>query len=133
MGAASWKEIIDRVFKLVAAEPPYLRIAIGLAVAFSVLMFIEGLRANFIPRRKDKKPAASTAGQNAHAKATAFAPGSSLPGARKRPIVASRNPKRGETGAKPHRAPRPKIRRVSSLPSPATADTPLSQNTSFEE
>jgi hypothetical protein len=133
MSPAGWKEIVDLVFRLVAVQPPYLKIAIGLGVAFSVLMFIEGLRANFIPRRNEKKPAASNAGRNEPSKAVAPMPGSSVPGAFRRPVIASRIPKRGATVAKPHRAPRPKIRRISSLPSPAREDTQRLQTPSFEE
>ena len=51
MSGAGWKDIWTLIEKLVAEQPPFIQIAIGLGAAFSVLMFVEGLRANFFVRR----------------------------------------------------------------------------------
>jgi hypothetical protein len=46
-----WREIGVLVAGMVAKEPPYIQIAIGLSAAFVALMILEGLRASFAPRR----------------------------------------------------------------------------------
>jgi hypothetical protein len=52
MIGAEWKDVGDLVIKLVGREPPFVQILYVLGVAFSAVMFLEGVRANFLPARK---------------------------------------------------------------------------------
>lgn len=128
MSVAGWKDIGDLVIGLVVKEPPFVQIAIALGTAFSLLMFVEGLRASFLPRRKPN--ARSATARNVQpsrpiksAKISAIAPAAN----------SIRIPKRGETSAKPHRAPRPQIRRHSPSTSAPAHQPQLPQVGSFEE
>jgi hypothetical protein len=53
---SGWKDIADLAVAMVVKQPPFTEIAIGLGVAFSILMFLEGLRANFLPQRRQNPP-----------------------------------------------------------------------------
>lgn len=48
---SGWREIAEAVAGMVAKEPPFIEIVIGLSVVFAALMILEGLRASFVPRR----------------------------------------------------------------------------------
>ena len=89
------------------------------SAAFTVLMILEGLRVNFIPRRTTEpdisiRPATTTAFRST--------PGNvaKLP----------RNPKRHANIVKPHRALRPTIRR-NTVKAPEKSTPPLPQVASF--
>jgi hypothetical protein len=94
-----WREIGISIADLVAKEPPYIQIAIGLSVAFIALMILEGLRASFVPRR--------TSEPTIHVRS----PRPSFRSASGNVAKPPRNPKRPENIVKLHRAPRPIIRR----------------------
>lgn len=125
MSGAGWKDVFDLVVKLVAKEPPFGQIAIGLGAAFSALMFLEGLRANFFPRRCPPSPpqlprTTSAAPPSASRSAASGAPAAVGYRSVQAPQTASsfvrnqlpRNFKRREDDAiSRHRAPRPKIYR----------------------
>jgi len=103
---SDWYEIGMRIVGLVAKEPPFIQIAVSLAVAFAALMILEGLRASFAPRRSaeaDARPVRS---------ASAFPPSAPTKAAR-----LSHNPKQDRIVVKAHRAPAPAIRRNGSKPS----------------
>ncbi|HTW36386.1 MAG TPA: hypothetical protein VMD53_17325 [Rhizomicrobium sp.] len=99
---SGWREIGMAIAGMVAKEPPYIQIAIGLSAAFVALMLLEGLRASFIPRHGSGR-SAGAARPRFTAPHFRSAPGNvaKLP----------RNPKRPENIVKPHRAPKPTIRR----------------------
>lgn len=120
MGAMSeWHEIGVAIAGVVTKEPPFVQIAIGLSAAFAALMILEGLRASFVPRRTSE-PSVRIASTR-----TVFR---SAPGNATKP---SRNAKRSENVVKPHRAPRPTIRR-NAAKAPGVSPTPsLPQVASF--
>lgn len=105
MSGVGWNKIWELVLKLVAQQPPAVEIAIVLAAAFSALMFVEGLRYNFVPRRKPK-PHAPPREASPSSETRTFR--SMRPGARLR-LDVPRRPKRLETMVSRHSAPRPKI------------------------
>jgi hypothetical protein len=115
---SGWREIGMAIADMVAKEPPYIQIAIGLSVAFVALMILEGLRASFVPRRTSETsirfPSARPAFRSA-------------PGNEKPP----RNPKRSDNIVKPHRAPRPTIRRNTAKKHEEPATPSLPQVASF--
>ena len=120
MSHAGWVDIWNLALTRFGAETIQARILIGLAVAFTVLMILEGLRACFLPRRYEPvrhiaKPATRHASA---APVTRQAPAAPVP-FRPRTNVIVRLPKREKTAAKPHRAERPKIRRE--VPGPKSA------------
>lgn len=94
---SGWREIGMAIAGVVAKEPPYIQIAVGLFAAFIALMILEGLRASFLPRRPYE-----TSAHVRPARPT-FTPS--------RIAKPPRNPKRHENIVKLHRAPRPTIRR----------------------
>ena len=96
---SGWREIGMLIAGMVAKEPPYIQIAIGLSAAFIALMILEGLRASFVPRRT-YEPSIRVRSPRASFR--------SAPGNVAKP---PRNPKRSDNIVKPHRAPRPTIRR----------------------
>lgn len=53
MTVMGWQHLWAEAMALCAQEPPPIQIALLLAVAFTALMVLEGLRANFLPRRKE--------------------------------------------------------------------------------
>jgi hypothetical protein len=110
MGVAGWQDIGVLIAQLVAKEPPYLQIAIGLCAAFTALMILEGLRASFLPRRDERGHSVA---------ARHIAPPTASPFFRSAPANAAklpRNPKRETNIVKSHRTPRPTIRRQASKP-----------------
>jgi hypothetical protein len=113
-----WREIGVLVADMVAKEPPFIQIAIGLSAAFVALMILEGLRASFVPRRISEPsirfPSARPAFRSA-------------PGNAKLP----RNAKRSDNIVKPHRAPRPSIRRNTAKKHEEPATPSLPQVASF--
>src|ERR1700722_10470500 len=119
---SGWREIGMSIADMVAKEPPYIQIAIGLSAAFVALMILEGLRACFVPRRKSG-PSLRTA-----------RPRSVTPPFRSAPDNVAklpRNPKRNENIVKLHRATRPTIRR-NTVKAPAESHAPrLPQVSSF--
>lgn len=118
---SGWREIGIAIAGMVAKEPPYIQIAIGLFAAFVALMILEGLRASFVPRRTyEPNLRRRSAGP-------AFR---SAPGNVAKP---PRNPKRHENIVKPHRAPRPTIRRnIAKAPEKSPIET-LPQVASFAD
>ena len=117
MSGAGWKDIGDLIVALVAKEPPFVQVVIGLGAAFSALMFIEGLRASFIPRRAESKPGRNPTRRSRFAappKADHSQTYRSVPGRNKNSNptrdTLPGNAKRRESAVKPYRAPRPKIR-----------------------
>ena len=99
---SGWREIGMLIAGMVAKEPPYIQIAIGLSADFIALMILEGLRASFVPRRT---PSPSRHALRQRSATPLFR---SAPGNVAKP---PRNPKRSDNIVKPHRAPRPTIRR----------------------
>jgi hypothetical protein len=119
-GAMSeWHEIGVAITGMVAKEPPFIQIAIGLTVAFAALMILEGLRANFVPRRT------SEPGIRVQPARPAFHSG---PRAMAKP---PRNPKRHENIVKLHRATKPLIRRNTAKAREKSATPDLPQVASF--
>jgi len=114
-----WHEIGMSIADMVAKEPPYIQIAIGLAAAFLTLMILEGLRASFVPRR------ASEPSIRVRSPRPSFR---SAPGNVAKP---PRNPKRHENIVKPYRAPRPTIRRNTAKKQEEPATPSLPQVSSF--
>jgi len=51
--AAEWNEMWSAATALIGRQPPAVQIFGGLGLAFTALMFVEGLRASFLPRRFD--------------------------------------------------------------------------------
>jgi hypothetical protein len=56
MNGQVWGGIGKQVIGLIAAQPPFMQIAVVLGVAFCALMILEGLRANFLPKPQPKLP-----------------------------------------------------------------------------
>lgn len=114
MSIAGWKEIWTVFLKMVAAEPPMLQIIIWLGVAFGALMVLEGLRANFFPRRKsppqrveNTPPSRQLQGSPASVSYRAFGSTAGIAASAR-----SRNLKRPTNAVSRYRAPRPKIHRM---------------------
>lgn len=95
----AWREIGVSIGGIVAKEPPFIQIVIGLSIAFAALMILEGLRASFVPRRTSEPSIRILSARSAYR---------SAPGNGAKP---QRSIKRSENIVKPHRAPRPTIRR----------------------
>ena len=102
---SDWHDIGTRIVGLVAKEPPFIQIAVSLAVAFTALMILEGLRASFVPRRSQEADAHDRPVRSADPFA-ASAKVARLP----------RNPKRHQAVVKQHLAPKPIIRREGGKP-----------------
>lgn len=131
MSIAGWHELGESIAKLIAQEPPFVQIMIGLGGTFSALMFIEGLRASLFPRREMPKiivkeisappPPPPPPLKQASPSRTYNLQTAKPPRVAKRQAVAA---------VKPFRTPRPKIRRISTskhevLPAPYnTANLP---------
>jgi len=49
MSHAGWGDIWNLVFAIARAQPAPIQILMGLGAAFAVVMFLEGLRASFLP------------------------------------------------------------------------------------
>lgn len=104
MSVTGWRDIGVLIARLMAKEPPYLAIAIGLCVAFALLMIMEGLRASFLPRRTEHESSHREQSMP-HLASADF---------RSAPVNIAklpRNPKRQLNVVKSHRMPRPAIRR----------------------
>jgi len=52
MIGAEWKDVGDLIVRLVSREPPFVQILYVLGAAFTAVMVLEGVRANFLPARK---------------------------------------------------------------------------------
>src|SRR5215475_5196587 len=112
---AEWKDIWTLAFQAVARQPPPLQIFFWLCVAFVVLMFVEGLRASFLPR-------GSREGAGGHETTRAGQPSSSTLAApnpetvfvRAQRLNTTRNRRLATDAPRRHQAFRPKIRRTSS-------------------
>lgn len=130
MSGAGWQEIGALVVGLIAREPPFIQILISLAGAFSLLMFVEGLRVSFIPQRKSPDERRDAAAP----KPVQRKPVLAAPHRSALPKPPASHPKRARKAAKPHRPPRPKIRRAPAEPQKSqwSADV-LPQVASFEE
>lgn len=110
---SEWREIGALIADRVTKEPTHIQIAIGLCVAFTLLMILEGLRASFFPRRGEKTPKRA-------------APRLDRALFRSAPANASkrlRNAKRHERIVKRHRALKPVIRRPAAATKPETPAT----------
>ena len=118
---SEWHEIGVLIAGMVAKEPPFVQIVIGLSAAFAVLMILEGLRASFIPRR--------TSEPSAHLESTRPA----FRGASRNAAKPPHNPKRSENIVKPHSAPRPTIRRNTAKEPEESLMPSLPQVASFED
>jgi hypothetical protein len=112
--AAEWKDIWTVASEVVARQPPPIQIFFWLCVAFALLMFVEGLRASFLPRR----PARDA---NPHRTEGAAEPLSPTISGNPEPVFVRANRSnmmkyRKVVDATPrrHHAVRPKIRRMSS-------------------
>lgn len=113
MHGAGWQDIVEGIINLVAHEPPFVQILIGLGAAFCALMVLEGLRANFVPRRS-ARPAKSRDRMPPPPQRSAVAPApqASQPYRSTTPRPGPlRNPKRSFLPLNRHRPPRPKISR----------------------
>jgi hypothetical protein len=124
MGEAG--EIGALIARLIAQQAPFVQIVISLAAAFSLLMFIEGMRASFIPTRKPRD-------RQEPVPQPPRAPRKAIP---LKPLrsAASKPRKRVREAVKLHKAPRPKIRRIASdRPDAASNSGALPQVASFEE
>ncbi|MGB8364892.1 MAG: hypothetical protein WCE20_10230 [Rhizomicrobium sp.] len=136
MSGASWKDIWTLIEKLVAEQPPFIQIAIGLGAAFSVLMFVEGLRANFFRRRprlisttQDTPPSSSTRSAALPTSATTSTWRSVRTSASFAPRALPRAVKCRADAVSRHRALRPKIRRPGSTVYRAEAAQPVDAST----
>ncbi|HWU25183.1 MAG TPA: hypothetical protein VN154_02160 [Rhizomicrobium sp.] len=123
--SSGWYDIAALIVKLVSHEPPFVQILYVLGTAFCVVMFIEGLRVNFLPSRKQYAdepadmlepelgdsdiPALAAVYANDGRDAIAGG-GISLPVRQQVPARKSRF----SPGVKTHLVPRPKIRRAQS-------------------
>ena len=114
-----WREIGILIAGMVAKEPPYIQIVIGLSAAFIALMILEGLRASFVPRRTSEPSVRARSARPAFR---------SAPGNVAKP---QRNPKRPENIVKPHSAPTPTIRRNTAKAPEESATRSLPQVASF--
>ena len=61
MSHAGWGDLWTQALALLSAEPVHLRILTGLGAAFCALIFVEGLRACFLPAARKPAPAAPLA------------------------------------------------------------------------
>ena len=125
MSVVGWRDIGVLIAQLVAKEPPYLQIAIGLCAAFTALMILEGLRASFLPRRTERgpsriEPPSSQISASPHYRS---APANV--------VKLHRNPKRELNIVKSHRVPRPVIRRDAAKTPETLHSRNLPQVTSF--
>lgn len=113
MSIAGWHELGESIAKLVAQEPPFIQIMIILGGAFSAVMFLEGFRASFFPRReKPKVTAKEISLPPPEPSRVASVPRGPFLETAKLP----RKPKRqAAVSAKPFRTPRPKIRRAPTI------------------
>lgn len=106
--AMSWDALWALALKRFGAEDIQIRILIGLAVAFLILMIIEGLRTSFRPgKRRALSPSQPPVG-------SALAAGPAKPVAqpfRARLAVVRATPKRAKRAVNRQRPPLPKIRR----------------------
>ena len=136
MSGAGWKDIWTLIEKLVAEQPPFIQIAIGLGAAFSVLMFVEGLRANFFVRRprpistaQGTPPSSSSRSAALPTSATTSAYRSVRASAGFVPRALPRAVKCRANAVSRHRALRPKIRRPESMAYRAEAAQPVDAST----
>ena len=98
MHHAGWSDIWNLALACFGAETIETRLAIGLIVAFLMLMVVEGLRVSFLPARRPTRVAEPAQVKQA---VEPFRP---------RPAIEARRPKRNKMVNR-HRAERPKIRR----------------------
>lgn len=134
----SWDALWALALKRFGAEDIQIRILIGLAVAFLILMIIEGLRACFRPARPQPVsalPSPLSAPRLALAAPPAKQPVKSVAQPlRARPMTVRATPKRAKRPINRQRPPLPKIRRpspVARLPTfteEAAPYSPLSPN-----
>jgi len=118
---AEWKDIWTLAFQVVARQPPPLQIFFWLCVAFAVLMFVEGLRASFLPRGSREGTGGHEtrhAGQTSSS-STFAAPNPETVFVRAQRRNTTRNRRLATDAPRRHQAFRPKIRRVSSSFEPA--------------
>ena len=113
---SEWKEIWMIVSTMIMRQQPPVQIFICLGLAFTLLMFVEGLRASFLPRRSHDVARPRIASRP-HEPPKALPPGGSgETSASWTPhLNAARNPKRVADPPRHHQAFKPKIRRISSL------------------
>ncbi|MDE2111581.1 MAG: hypothetical protein KGJ79_10605 [Alphaproteobacteria bacterium] len=130
MSHAGWNALWHQALVLLSTESIQVRILIGLGVAFTALMIVEGLRVSFLPRarRGSGNPAASAPAEDKavkKAEGTVQRPFEAASPYRPRGKNWASNPKRLKGRISRHRAERPKIRRMpadptqtSSMPAP---------------
>jgi hypothetical protein len=94
MGGAEWNGAVALLKAWLVHQPAPIPIAILLAAAFSLVMFIEGLRVNFIPARKTGRPASKPPPETVELKTSNFMKQSAIAGSsprmRPKPQPASR-------------------------------------------
>lgn len=108
----SWDGVWALVLKRFGAEDIQVRILIGLAIAFLILMILEGLRACFRPVSQ-RTPSAPLPDVKRAALAATLGKPRPQP-LRARPTIVRATPKRAKRPANRHRPPLPKIRRPKS-------------------
>ncbi len=113
----SWSDVATLVVNLLSHEPPFVQIMSVVGAAFSVVIFLDGLRVNFLPARRQTadQPQTHTVERFEFPAATVTAhdaredvAGISLPVPQQAPAPKSRL----AASLKSHQAPRPKIRRT---------------------
>jgi hypothetical protein len=119
---ASWNEIGWLVLALVARQSPIVQVFAASGTAFCVLMFVEGLRASFLPqgmreRAGDASP--SRAHDGSPRRAMDFSNPTARTSARSSQAPRAASPCKTRRAPSPFRAPRPTIRRIALLPKPA--------------
>ncbi len=124
-----WDALWALALKRFGAEDIQIRILVGLAVAFLILMIIEGLRASFRPAK-----AGSLSAPAAGMKRVALQAAKPVPQPlRARPKAVRATPKRAKRSINRQRAPLPKIRRRAAARTPTFTEeaapySPLSPN-----
>jgi len=117
MQAASWSDVWHLGLTVFAHQRIELQILIGLGAAFSALMVIEGLRANFFPRRRAEASKPATAPESVVIEPQpihqAMPPMRSF--AVTQPQRMARNPKRSVARPRTQKAPRPTIKRAANV------------------
>lgn len=112
----SWDALWVLALKRFGAEDIQIRILIGLAIAFLILMIIEGLRACFRPAKRSSLPASETALVPKRLVLAAPPAKPATQPLRVRPRTARATPKRTKHAVNRQRPPLPKIRRLKSSP-----------------
>jgi hypothetical protein len=141
MSHAEWKDVLDLALALIARESAPAQIFIFLLLAFTALMVLEGLRANFFPwrsvvPRRDKRRAQTLAdGPVEASRAHASAPRetASVENRPRLQLSLARPVKRPSQGMRRQKPTRPQIKRMPPLepsePAPTLAFAAVNEDT----